>query len=209
MGFYVDDGLGPSSSPEEARRVLATINFMYDPPGVVCPVVLTGRLVQRKLLPRISDDITHFRELGWDDELPRSVKAEWESWKMDLKEPESIEIPRCFISKNLGVPISSPRLELSAAAEAASSSAKIVAELECKVSTVHHYSDCKVVLGYTQNETRRNSRYVTGRAEVIRTDTPSRSFHVLNPQQKAATIETSTPLWQISKDPNDPVPISP
>ena len=60
-----------------------------------------------------------------------------------------------------------PRLELCAALDAALASYKVAEELSISPSDVHLYSDSKIVLGYLNNNSKRFSKYVTRRINLI------------------------------------------
>ena len=78
------------------RGILSVINSVFDPIGLASPVVLGGRLLQRKILPRKTED-NRFSNYDWDDELPSALLDTWNSWKKSLSSLHSLTIPRCFI----------------------------------------------------------------------------------------------------------------
>ena len=61
-----------------------------------------------------------------------------------------------------------PRLELCAALEAAEAASQVRAELRIDPSKCSYYSDSLVTLGYLRNSSRRFSRYVSRRVELVR-----------------------------------------
>ena len=77
------------------RGVLSIINSLYDPSGMICPVVLQGRLIQREILPPKTNN-SEVHEYGWDDILPAHFQAQWKQWLSLLSELNSISIPRSF-----------------------------------------------------------------------------------------------------------------
>ena len=80
------------------RGVLATVNSVYDPNGIVCPVTLTGKLIQRKLLNHSGEDFTNEeKSSSWDAPLPEEYRTEWQQWKLSLEYLKQIHIPRCFV----------------------------------------------------------------------------------------------------------------
>ena len=81
------------------RGVLATINSVYDLPGLVSPVVLQGRLLQRKLLPT-KKELMELNKLGWDDPLPIEMQAEWDAWCESLRELLNVSITRRLAPKH-------------------------------------------------------------------------------------------------------------
>ena len=86
--------------PFTKRGVLATVNSLFDPLSLICPVTLAGKLIQREVLPKKENETKELAACGWDDELPHKYKNKWENWKSQLPELALIEIPRCLIPKH-------------------------------------------------------------------------------------------------------------
>ena len=78
--------------PFTRRGVLATVNTVFDPLGLACPVVLGGRQFQRQLLTahpvKQSSD--------WDEPLSVQFAEEWHRWKTEAMSEASLTIPRCL-----------------------------------------------------------------------------------------------------------------
>lgn len=81
--FCVSD----NTKPYTRRGVLSTVNSIYDPLGLVAPVVVTGKLLLRELVKET---------LAWDSPLPDSMKCEWETWRDSLIHLEKLKIPRSY-----------------------------------------------------------------------------------------------------------------
>lgn len=83
--------------PFTKRGIVSILNSFFDPLGFISPVIITGRILQRKILSidRDSND-------GWDKELPSTHKPEWESWLTDLEDLKQYSIQRSFIPLNAG-----------------------------------------------------------------------------------------------------------
>lgn len=79
--------------PFTKRGILSVINSLYDPIGLVSPVILAGRLLQRELLPH-NDQNPHIKDLDWDDELPSQYMTDWKEWIDTLPLLDTISIPR-------------------------------------------------------------------------------------------------------------------
>jgi hypothetical protein len=85
------------------RGILSTINSLYDPLGFVCPIVLGGRLLQRKIIPPKHQDRQETEEYNWDDPLPHPLGIEWSSWVSLLNSSdERISVPRSFNPPGFG-----------------------------------------------------------------------------------------------------------
>ena len=65
------------------RGILQYLASVYDPLGLVSPVLLLGKLIFREIC-----DL----KIGWDKPLPDSFKKQWMKWKGSL--PKLVEVPR-------------------------------------------------------------------------------------------------------------------
>ena len=79
--FHVEE------KPLTKRGLLATTASLYDPLGLVAPVVLVPKLLQQELC-RL--------ELDWDDAIPVEKSAEFQKWREQTKALSNLQIPRCF-----------------------------------------------------------------------------------------------------------------
>ena len=73
--------------PLTRRGILSTVSSVYDPLGLIAPVILTGK--------RILQDLCKER-LEWDDPLPDALRLQWEHWRGTLILLEQLKIDRCF-----------------------------------------------------------------------------------------------------------------
>ena len=71
------------------RHVISEVSRIYDPLGLVTPVVFYGKVFLQKLWTI---------ELGWDDTLPQSLCQEWEEIVQILQQLSKLQIP-CFVSQ--------------------------------------------------------------------------------------------------------------
>ncbi|XP_018023548.1 uncharacterized protein LOC108679439 [Hyalella azteca] len=199
--------------PFTRRGMLSVTNSIYDPIGFVCPVILGGKLIMRKVLSEVT--LGSERRPDWDDPLESHQLQEWTNWLSSLQALHLLSIPRCFLLPEAGDVVlqtlhvfadasldaignvcylrstnsegevnvafvhgesklapraatSIPRLELCAAVEAVSSSQHIINDLKRPVDGIYYYSDSRVVLAYIKNESKRFSRYVQRREDLIR-----------------------------------------
>ena len=83
--------------PFTRRGVLSIVNSIYDPLGLVVPVLLEGRLLLQQLviMGKKNND-------GWDDPLPETQWLQWQRWQSSLKDLEKITVPRCYHPKDFG-----------------------------------------------------------------------------------------------------------
>ena len=82
-----------SAKPATRRGILSTISSIYDPLGLVAPLLLTGK----KIMQEICRD-----NKSWDEPISDDVRAKWEMWKSDLLNLSEISIPRCYKPDNFG-----------------------------------------------------------------------------------------------------------
>ena len=73
--------------PPTRRGLFATTASLYDPLGLVAPVVLVPKLIQQELCRQ---------QLDWDDEISPDIVAEIIKWKASTHELSSLKIPRSF-----------------------------------------------------------------------------------------------------------------
>ena len=73
--------------PATRRGILSVVAAVYDPLGLVAPVVLTGKKILQEMCRR---------KLAWDDPADADMKARWEHWCQDLINLKGILIRRCY-----------------------------------------------------------------------------------------------------------------
>ena len=66
---------------------------MYDPLGYMAPFVLIGK----QILQQMSRE-----KICWDDEIPETLKPQWESWIRDLPNLAEMEIKRFYLPSSFG-----------------------------------------------------------------------------------------------------------
>jgi hypothetical protein len=86
-GDYFTYSVNLQEKPLTKRGLLATTASLYDPLGLVAPVVLVPKLIQQELCRQ---------ELGWDDALPERNAEEFCKWREQTNELARLQIPRCF-----------------------------------------------------------------------------------------------------------------
>ena len=83
------------SRPFTKRGILSTINSLFDPIGLAAPVVLTGRIIQRRILLN-NNELDRY---DWDDVLPQIYFEEWTRWISCLEQLSTFKIPRSYYPK--------------------------------------------------------------------------------------------------------------
>ena len=79
--------------PLTRRGILSTVSSIFDPLGLVSPVILTGK--------RILQDLCR-DGVDWDDPVPDHIRPKWEQWRNELQLLQSCNIPRCYKPKEFG-----------------------------------------------------------------------------------------------------------
>lgn len=75
--------------PETRRGILSSVASLYDPLGLISPIVLKGKIVLQKACRE---------RVNWDSELPEDLLHSWRSWREELFAMTDLEIPRSFFS---------------------------------------------------------------------------------------------------------------
>ena len=82
LGFRIE----LKDKPATRRGILSTICSVYDPLGIVAPVILVGKQILQDLCSQNVD---------WDDPLPDDVLMRWEKWRNELPLLEKVKVSRC------------------------------------------------------------------------------------------------------------------
>lgn len=75
------------------RPLTRTVSSIYDPLGMLSPVVLTAKKILRDLCGKGID---------WDDTVPESVFREWLKWLQQLQLFDKFEVSRCVKPPDFG-----------------------------------------------------------------------------------------------------------
>ncbi|XP_077971336.1 uncharacterized protein LOC120346540 [Styela clava] len=81
------------SKPATKRGILSVLSSIFDPMGIVAPVILKARILMQQLCRN---------NYGWDDEISNSENLLWNRWLEDIPEPENIFMQRCFAPSGFG-----------------------------------------------------------------------------------------------------------
>ena len=77
--------------PITKRDLLSSTAKIYDPMGLISPVVLMMKVLFQE---------TCKAELDWDMPLPLELSTRWEVWRANVSSCQEITIPRCVIPEN-------------------------------------------------------------------------------------------------------------
>ena len=70
------------------RVILAMAHTIFDPLGIVCPIMITSRLLLQE---------TWGKQIFWDEEVDDNIRNRFERWVDNLQLLEEIRIPRCLL----------------------------------------------------------------------------------------------------------------
>ncbi|XP_014678264.1 PREDICTED: uncharacterized protein LOC106818058, partial [Priapulus caudatus] len=70
------------------RRMLSLISSVFDPLGLISPMVITGKI--------LFQEATRLK-LSWDDEVPIDLGRKWEIWQGTLLDLRPISVARCIV----------------------------------------------------------------------------------------------------------------
>ncbi|XP_006822097.1 uncharacterized protein LOC102801573 [Saccoglossus kowalevskii] len=87
--------------PFSRRGVLAIVNSIYDPLGILAPVTIEGKRILRGLIAETSK-VKEDTHVGWDDPLPEEYLPRWKCWRDSLVHLENVHIPRCYTPHAFG-----------------------------------------------------------------------------------------------------------
>ncbi|XP_055958550.1 uncharacterized protein LOC130013685 [Patella vulgata] len=79
--------------PLTRRGILSTVSSIYDPLGLISPVILVGKQILQELCRAHND---------WDSDIPDILRFRWEKWRSSLSQLADVKIERCYKPKDFG-----------------------------------------------------------------------------------------------------------
>ena len=70
------------------RGLLSFISSIYDPIGIISPLMLEPKLIIQELWTT---------NLAWDEQLPDDMKQRWIAWKWNILSLAKVKIPRWYV----------------------------------------------------------------------------------------------------------------
>ncbi|VDI17672.1 Hypothetical predicted protein [Mytilus galloprovincialis] len=86
--FHVNNDVKPITR----RGLLSSINSLFDPLGFVSPIVISGKILLREVVPPGTD---------WDEPLSSEHADRWNLWLESLKSLGNFEIPRMITPESV------------------------------------------------------------------------------------------------------------
>ncbi|XP_062699619.1 uncharacterized protein LOC134284635 [Aedes albopictus] len=80
-----DSQIEPRSDPPTKRSILSDIARLFDPLGLIAPVVVTAKILMQELWSLSCD---------WDEPVPHSVRLKWENFRNELPKIKTYRIDR-------------------------------------------------------------------------------------------------------------------
>ena len=87
QGDFLTYSVNLEEKPLTKRGLLATTASLYDPLGLVAPVLLVPKLMQQELCRQ---------ELDWDDAIPEAISKKFCKWRDETVALSNLQIRRCF-----------------------------------------------------------------------------------------------------------------
>ena len=88
--FIIDGSAAASTKTLTRRQLLSRILRLYDPIGLIQPVIITAKMLMQELTLKKG---TH-----WDDEEPSETLLAWKKFESQLAELQQLEIPRTAVT---------------------------------------------------------------------------------------------------------------
>lgn len=79
--------------PLTRRGILSTMSSVYDPLGMLSPVILPARNILQELCRQ---------RTGWDDTVPEHLAQQWTKWTEELQQLTDFGVTRCFKPPDFG-----------------------------------------------------------------------------------------------------------
>lgn len=79
--------------PATRRGILSTVASLFDPLGLVAPILLKAKIILQEMCKRGT---------GWDDPLTHELRLQWEQWRSDLAQLNNVTIPRTYSPAGFG-----------------------------------------------------------------------------------------------------------
>ncbi|XP_062703655.1 uncharacterized protein LOC134286102 [Aedes albopictus] len=94
LRYKIEVPPNPPDQPLTKRRALSLIARLYDPLGLVGPVVTTAKVFMQKLWTLKDEEGTTWT---WDRELPKEYQDQWTDYQSGLPNLNNLRINRCIL----------------------------------------------------------------------------------------------------------------
>ena len=90
------------NKPLTRKGILGTVSSIYDPLGLIGPLLLPGRRILQQICCERKD---------WDEPVSDEIRCKWEKWRQDLQFVDKISFDHCYKPTDFG-DLSSAQLRL-------------------------------------------------------------------------------------------------
>ena len=77
--------------PATKRNILSISSRLFDPLGLLAPIVINAKILLQKLWEI---------KLDWDESIPQYLKTDWQNFKSELSQVDTTNVPR-FVGTTL------------------------------------------------------------------------------------------------------------
>uniref|UniRef100_UPI0014395EDD uncharacterized protein LOC117165391 n=1 Tax=Bombus vancouverensis nearcticus TaxID=2705178 RepID=UPI0014395EDD len=153
------------------RTISSEIAKIYDPLGLLAPVIFRAKMLLQRLWTL---------KIDWDESLPADVHTEWSKYYAQLPLLNNVKFPRKTIIKAAAemnytvAPLKSqtiPRLELSGALLLASLATTVLQALPSNISLTVYWTDSTIVLHWINTSPHTLKTFVANRVTEIQQKT--------------------------------------
>ena len=88
--FIIDGSAAASTRTLTKRQLVSRVLRLYDPLGLIQPVIVTAKMIMQKINERT--------DISWDDEVPSETLLAWKKFESQLAELQQLEIPRMAVT---------------------------------------------------------------------------------------------------------------
>ena len=81
------------NKPATRRGILSTVSSVYDPLGLIAPVILPAKQILQNLCQL---------RLGWDQQIPCDYQTIWQKWLREVPKLSRFEVNRCIKAPDFG-----------------------------------------------------------------------------------------------------------
>ncbi|XP_011860104.1 PREDICTED: uncharacterized protein LOC105557467 [Vollenhovia emeryi] len=161
------------------RAILSCIARIFDPLGLLGPVIVRVKLFMQRLW---------ILQVDWDESLPSDLYTEWIAYRSQLKRLNELRIARMVSRVAPMKSISLPRLELCGAQLLSQLIDKVLPILDLKVHETYYWTDATIVLDWIRSPSRVFNTFVVNRIGEIQELTQIESWHHVSTNENPADI---------------------
>ncbi|XP_037931048.1 uncharacterized protein LOC119665867 [Teleopsis dalmanni] len=190
------------------RRVLSELAQLFDPLGLLSPIIIIGKIFMQELW---------LRNIHWNESLPQDLHTRWQKYRQELRSISKCTFPRSVVSLNsvssiqlhgffdaserafgaaiyvrsIDAPVhatSLPRLELQGALLLAELMCRIQKCIAHKIQAVHYWTDSTIVLNWLLSYSKRWVTFVANRVDKIQELSVPESWHKIESKLNPADI---------------------